>query len=50
MSYVLAASQHGFQFIVQLSLHNDVGTFDGAMVKWIVLVEGSIPLIVATLK
>ena len=33
MSYVLAASQHGFQFIVQLSLHNDVGTFDGAMVK-----------------
>ena len=50
MPYVLAASQHGFQFIVQLSPHIDVGTFDGAMVKWIVLAEASIPSIVATLK
>ena len=50
MPHVLAASQHDFQFIVQLSPHIDVRAFDGAMVKWIVLVEGSISSIVATLK
>ena len=50
MSYLSAASQHDFKFEVQLSPHTVVGTFDGAMVKWMVLVEWSIPSIVAILK
>ena len=50
MSYLLTASGHGFKFVAQLSPHIDVGTFDRAMVKWMVLVEWSIPSIVAILK
>ena len=50
MSYLSAASQHDFKFVMQLSPHIDVGTFDRAMVKWMVLVEWFIPSIVATLK
>ena len=50
MSYLSAASRHDFKFEVQLSPYTEVGTFDGAVVKWMVLVEWSIPSIVAILK
>ena len=48
--YLSTASRHAFKSVAQLSQHTDVGTFDGALVKWMVLVDWSIPSIVAILK
>ena len=48
--YLSAASRHAFKFVEQLYSHINVGTFYKTMVKWMVLVEWSIPSIVAILK
>ena len=38
MPYLSAASRHAFKSVAQSSPHTDVGTFDEAMFKWMVLV------------
>ena len=48
--YLSGATQHAFKFVAQLSPHTDVGKFNGAMVKWMVLDEWFIHSVVAILK